>query len=101
MLNAPEGLHPAGRAAWRAAVESLHALGEDAESFRTALARYALAVDAEAHVRREWTAGGRPTMSVGSAGQPVCHPTLQELRDWARTTTTLAEVLLLTPKARA
>jgi phage terminase small subunit len=100
-MTAPEGLGPAGRAAWRAALVALEAMTEDPELARTALASYAFAVDAEARLRTVWTAGGRPTLAEGSSGQPVEHPLMGAMRDQAAHVAKLGDALLLTPKARA
>jgi phage terminase small subunit len=101
MLSPPEGLEHAGIAAYRAAVETLEALGEDAAQSRTMLALYANITDAEEFLRREWVRLGRPVLAEGSSGQPVEHPLLGAMRDQARHLAAFAESLLLTPKARA
>ena len=100
-MSPPEGLSAPGRAAWRAAVVTLEAIGEDAEHSRGALQRYAEAIDVAAVIRRAWVALGHPALSEGSSGQPVAHPLLAAIADQERHVLRFAEDLLLTPKARA
>ena len=100
-MSPPEGLSAPGRAAWKAAVATLVAIGESPEDCRGGLALYCGAVDVVHVVRRGWIALGRPALSTGSHGQPVAHPMLASIRDAERHALALGDSLLLTPSSRA
>lgn len=89
-MKAPSGLNAPGRAAWRAAIESL---GESAGLRRDAAERYARAVDDEAHLRSEWDALGRPVLTAGGAtgSASVPHPLPKMIRDAAVLANALAD----------
>lgn len=100
-MTVPEGLDPAGRAAWRRAVETLTAIGEVPERSAGALERYARSVDTLATMRRRWIADGRPVLSSGSHRQVRMHPAIAGIAAQERLIADLAAALLLTPAARA
>jgi len=97
----PEGLHPEGRAAWRSAVATLTAIGEDPERSRGILTLYADAAGTLAILRRRWIADGRPVKATGYRGQDVVHPLIDGIAAQQRHAAALGETLLLSPAARA
>jgi phage terminase small subunit len=86
--------------AWRNAVKTLEALGEDPELYRVPLRLYAESIDHAQRIRLEWERDGRPVMARGSRGQVAAHPLLKAMRDAQQHSVTLAETLLLTPQSR-
>jgi integrase len=73
-VQMPDGLHFEGRAAWRAAVETLESIGERPERSGTALRLYAEATDTLAYLRRTWVAEGRPIVTMTKSGRELAHP---------------------------
>ena len=74
----PWGLLAEAQRAWDAAAE---AVGERLVRERSAVDRYARAVDVSARLRKDWAELGHPTIGVGSQGQAVAHPMLKAMTD--------------------
>jgi phage terminase small subunit len=99
-LRPPQGLDPAGRAAWRRAVAVLRELGEDPGLSLEPLAALARTLGDVARLRAEWRAAGSPGVTEGSANQLTVHPlvvSIERLERWAHE---LGESLALDPQAR-
>jgi phage terminase small subunit len=100
-VRAPAGLGPAGRRAFRFAVETLQRLGEDPIASRAAVERYAVLSDRLELAGQHWTALGRPMIATGSKGQEQAHPLLRLEADLRRQVLELEAVLGLNVAARA
>jgi hypothetical protein len=88
-------------AAYRQAVKTLEAMGEDPERSRTMLRLLAQAVDATHRLRLEWSRLGYPALIVGPRGSIAVHPLVKALRESEAHVAELAAALLLTPESRA
>jgi phage terminase small subunit len=98
-VNPPDGIG-LGVGAWRNAVKTLEAIGEDPEHYRVPLRLYAESIDRAQRIRREWERDGRPVLCVGSRGQVAPHPFLKAMREAEAHSLALSEALLLTPQSR-
>lgn len=87
-----------GVEAWKAGAG---ALGDRAESFADAIARYARAVDRVARLREEWIADGRPlTTEGGATGRAIVeHPLLSAIDKAEKTAAQFGKAIGLEPGA--
>jgi P27 family predicted phage terminase small subunit len=101
-LKPPARSTRAARAAFREAVATLEAIGEDATLSRGAIERYALAVGAWRELERAWLDAGRPSTTLGgSTGSvEVPHPLVAQLAQARAHAAELGDRLGLDPQAR-
>lgn len=100
MTLRPPRLDPAGRSAWRSAVATLEAIGEQPELSRGALESYAKAVSLAAALRREWVADGGQGIHLGPRGSVSVHPLLRAIERAERQAHELGASLGLDPMSR-
>lgn len=93
-------LHAPGQAAFDAACATLRTIGEDPDTYRDAITRYAHAVDHEAWVRACWETECRATLSVGQRGELKPHPLVKEVRASREHAHSLAVDLGIVPAAK-
>jgi hypothetical protein len=96
MVERNTGLHARAR---RARAEAVERLGTDAQRFRTAIDRYAAAVEVADYARREWERLERPLWTEGSLGQLVEHPLIRTIDRSERAAARFGDSLGLTPAA--
>ena len=80
-MQPPSSLNTRGQDAYISAVETLQAIGEDADLYGETIIRYARACDDEETARQAWAMDGNPMHAVGSTGALVAHPLSKAHRD--------------------
>ena len=96
----PRELDSAGRGAWREAVITLEAIGEDAQLSQGAVRRYCDAVSAWRSLVDEWERENRPVTRLGARGVLRVHPLVPAIASARTAAQEASAVLGLDPLAR-